>query len=366
MKTCKSCGTHNTEIEEKCFKCGALLDAERAYEANALAESRLEGKGGALESGKNRIFATTGRARVRGGRIFEALRPERVDRGAGLADRKIFRAAFLSFIPGCGQLYNHQPKKAVLFILIWIVGAVICALTFYHPYANYIAYLYSMWILFVFHDGFVTAIEINQRYWNYRRSLTAYVGWIFLFGVSMILANFFLSFTALKFRYISENALAPTIAIKDRVAIDIMSYRFRDPRVGEIVYYDPGKVEMDMGKNVYYSDPQNGLERVVGGPGQVFERRDGDFFLDGVPVPEGRGPIYPDELQMNFRLEAPPDHFIVLRTSMGEHFLQVTAPKMNNALTLRYWDESAIVPREDIVGRVWFTYHPPPRRRFFE
>lgn len=366
LKTCKSCGFHNIDNEEACLRCGAVLDAEKAFEANAFAESRVDAKPGAIRAAKDRVLASTGRARIRMGRAVRGLRPEKVDRAESVSDRKIFRAAFLGLIPGCGQLYNRQPKKAFYFALVWFAGAAACAISFYEPYANYVLYAYLAWILYAFHDGFITAIEINRRYWTYRRSATAYVGWVFLLGMAMIVANFVLSFTFLKFRYMTETELAPTIAQRDRLGIDIWSYRFREPRVGEIVFYDPGTITLDMVKNFYVSDPTNGFERIVGGPGQVFERRNGEFFLDGVAVPEQRGPIYSDELRADFSLKAPYNHYIILRTYMGTQTIAVTFPKMNEARTVHNWTEASLIHRDDIFGRVWFTYYPPPHRRFFE
>jgi len=56
----------------------------------------------------------------------------------GVHYRNPWAAAFLSLIPGLGQLYNHQPKKALTIFLFAAACLALAAATLYHPFSNYI------------------------------------------------------------------------------------------------------------------------------------------------------------------------------------------------------------------------------------
>jgi len=66
--------------------------------------------------------------------------------------------------------------------------------------------------------------------------------------------------------------LMPAIEGGDEIILaDLLSYRWRDPRRGEIVLFEPG---WDGGSETY-------IKRVLGLPGETITIRDGDVFVDG-------------------------------------------------------------------------------------
>ena len=57
-------------------------------------------------------------------------------------------AAWLSLLPGGGQLYNHQYKKAGFFILAYGALAAISILTLTKPYSNLILGTFILFVLY--------------------------------------------------------------------------------------------------------------------------------------------------------------------------------------------------------------------------
>lgn len=305
--------------------------------------------------------------RLRGGsaRVVYALsRPFRAPLPREIEDRRPFRAAFLSLIPGGGQIYNHQPWKAGVFILIWIALLVFAALTFFDPASNRVLPILFLWAVYAFHDGYRTARRINGDPWHLRLSLAFYLAWIFQVAVFCLLAQFLLGTFFLRFRYMSEPALHPVIEKGDRFVLDLLSYQFRDPRVGEIVYYRPEQIVLDGGKNMYIEAPQNGIERIVAGPGESFSRRKGRYYRNGERVPDSAGPINQTEVRWDYELKAPEDAFIVIRSYTSADSIGAAAPRMYEVPQVSGWEEACIVSGEDILGRAILVYYPPENRGF--
>jgi signal peptidase I len=359
VKTCPVCGFHHEDRDTHCIRCKAPLEAEPTPEVEAFVRERAS----ALERRSLRFFDFRGLVGAflnRSGfkHLFTVDLPPDVFR------RNPWKAATLSLIPGLGQLYNHQAKKALYMFIGWAIVLAAVIATWYQPFNHYILGVAVLWSAFAFHDGLKTAVLINGQYWRTRDSVAAYLAWIFEIGLFFILAQFISSMFFVKFRYMSEN-LPPVFAKGDRVAIDVFSYAFRHPRVGDIVYYDPKKVTMEHGSDRYVVDEFNKFERVVAGPGQTFEQRAGRFYLDGVEVGPEFAPLYTKEVPWDFKFTAPEGKYVVIFSHTGSEFWFVSsAPRLSDARVTHGWAEACLVSEEDIIGRAWFVYHPPPRKKF--
>jgi signal peptidase I len=277
--------------------------------------------------------------------------------------RPPLQAAFLSLLPGAGQLYNYQPEKAAFFLVIWIVLLAAAALTLRMPWSNAVVLTLVFWALYAFHDGFRTARRMRGGFWHLRLSLAFFTAWVFQFCILLLLAQFFLGFTVVKLRHMSEPALSPVIDKGDRFAVDILTYHFRGPRVGEIVYYRPRQIVLDQGQNMYIEAPVNGVERIVAGPGETFSRVRGRYFRNDQPVSPAEAPVNQSEVAWDYRLEAPPDSFIVIRSYTSGDTLGAAAPRMTQVLAVMGWEEACRVKREEIIGRVRLVYNPPEHRK---
>lgn len=361
MRTCSVCGFHHLDTDTVCVRCGSALVAADPTEAFIADRSRdsppRRVSGGALSL----LYRLRGRtARF----LYAALRPFRAPLAREVEERRPFSAAFLSLIPGAGQLYNRQPWKAGVFVAVWILLLFLSAWTFFDPRSNRVLLALFLWAVYAFHDGYRTARRINGDPWHLRLSLAFYLAWIFQVAAFCLLTQFLLGTVFLKFRYMSEPALRPVLHEGDRFVLDILTYHFRSPRVGEIVYYRPAQIVLDGGKNMFIEAPVNGIERVVAGPGETFARKGGRYFRNGEPVPDSAGPINRTEVRWDYELKAPEDAFIVIRSYTSADSVGAAAPRMFEVPNVLGWEEACIVPERDIRGRAVLVYHPPEHRGF--
>ncbi len=96
------------------------------------------------------------------------------------------------------------------------------------------------------------------------------VGWFVACLAVMLLVQTFVA-EAVRVRF---DSMAPTIAAGDVVVIDRLTYRFRDPRIGEMVVTE---------------DPRSGVtivKRVVAVGGDSVGIEDGRLVRNGAPVPD--------------------------------------------------------------------------------
>jgi len=390
VKTCPRCGFHHIDQDERCVRCGAYLDpigppdplappGREVFEFRPGRLSRWRWEAPHRWLGRLRRWRHVWRERLR------SPLPE------GVHERNPWVAGWLSLIPGLGQLYNHQPKKAALFFSFILFITAAAALTWYRTISNTILLGTLLAMMVAFHDGLLTAKRINRDYLPWQHAVGFYCAWILYVCLFCLAAQFVGRHFLVKLRYIPYEDMAPAFRRGERIGVDCFSFILRKPRVGDVVLYDPPAIVMEQPENsmapngVIVIDPTSAIERVVGGPGQKFERRGGQFFLDGQSVPPERQPLVQDQIPWNFAILAPPDAYIILFSYAGSSFNPVSffqdavapapkragemftehAPRLNApGWIVRAWERACLVKKEDIMGRVWFVYNPPPQRRF--
>ncbi len=132
-------------------------------------------------------------------------------------------------------------------------------------------------------------------------------------------------------RVVHGQSMEPSLHENERVIVDLLAYRFREPRHGEIVILDiPGRQE---------GPPL--IKRIIGLPGDFVEIKDGGVYINGRLLTEP----YLDQLtlgQMSARL-VPEEHIFVL----GDN--------RSSSNDSRYF---GMVPYENIRGRAWLRYWP--------
>lgn len=116
--------------------------------------------------------------------------------------------------------------------------------------------------------------------------------------IAVVLTFFLITFVAESF-VVNGHSMEPTLHDGERVIVNKLVYRFRQPRRGEIVVFR------------YPKDPaKDFIKRVVAVPGDTVEMRRGKLFLNGQPVDESYAVGFG---YGNFSEKVvPPGHYFVL------------------------------------------------------
>lgn len=155
---------------------------------------------------------------------------------------------------------------------------------------------------------------------------------------AVALALFIMAFVARAFT-VDGPSMLPTLTTGERLLVDKLTYRFRDPVRGEIVVFK------------LPSDPSMYLiKRVVGEPGDVVEIKSGRLFVNGALLDE------PYVRSLTFGRNA------VYRVPDGHYF--VLGDNRNNSQDSRS-AKVGYVPRDAIVGRALARYWPLDRATLF-
>lgn len=151
-------------------------------------------------------------------------------------------------------------------------------------------------------------------------------------GIAVVLAFIIIVFVAQAF-VVQGSSMEPTLHDSERVLVDKMTYRFRDPQRGEIVVFK------------YPLDPSHRfIKRIIGVPGDRVYIQGGLVYVNGVPLTETYIKAKPDR-DWGPEVTVPSDRYFVL----GDN--------RNNSEDSRYPDVG-FVPRSYLVGRALFIFWP--------
>ncbi|MGH9247483.1 MAG: signal peptidase I [Acidimicrobiales bacterium] len=145
-----------------------------------------------------------------------------------------------------------------------------------------------------------TGIRRARRKKSSRRNM---VEWAIVV-VGAVLIAVVLRSVAIQAFYIPSASMEPTLEIGDRVLVNKLTYRVREPRRGDIVVFE--RPVAAIGGTV-----DDLIKRVIGLPGEVIEAHDGRVFVDGEELEEpwlADGTSTPD-FAAN---QVPPGHVFVL------------------------------------------------------
>lgn len=147
-----------------------------------------------------------------------------------------------------------------------------------------------------------------------------------------------LRWAVLEPRWIPSGSMLPTLQLQDRVLVEKLGARLHRPvPVGAVVVFHPPPVLLEAGY-----DPKAALiKRVVAGPGDQVEVRDGVLWRNGAPVPVDWS-AEPMQYQLA-PLTVPPDHLLVL----GDN--------RNASLDSHLWGP---LPQEAVIGTAVLRYWP--------
>ncbi len=141
-------------------------------------------------------------------------------------------------------------------------------------------------------------------------------------------------------RYIPSESMLPTLEINDRLIVEKVSYRFREPQRGDVVVFHPTDAIQKANPN--FKDAL--IKRIVGLPGDTVEVRDGKVYVNDQLLVENyieEAPNYPWGPDI-----VPDDSYLVL----GDN--------RNNSYDSHFW---GFVPRENLIGRAAVRVWPLDR-----
>lgn len=159
-------------------------------------------------------------------------------------------------------------------------------------------------------------------------------------GLAAVLSVGIRTFVA-EARYIPSSSMEPTLQINDRLIIEKMSYRFHQPKRGDVVVFNATEaLQKENLKDAF-------IKRIIGLPGDEVKVINQEVIVNNKVLTEAyikEAPNY------NFGpVTVPEDQYLVL----GDN--------RNNSYDSHYW---GFVPREKFIGRASVRFWPPQRMGF--
>ncbi|MGB9561173.1 MAG: signal peptidase I [bacterium] len=145
---------------------------------------------------------------------------------------------------------------------------------------------------------------------------------------------------------IPSGSMEDTLLIGDFLLAEKITYRFRDPRPGEIVIF---KYPLNPSKDF--------VKRCIAVEGQTVYIKDKIVFVDGKPFNESPGVKFTDPNVLPSTLSQR-DNFGPLKLQKGEFF--VMGDNRDNSFDCRFWGP---LKREFIIGKpmfIYFSWSPTP------
>lgn len=145
--------------------------------------------------------------------------------------------------------------------------------------------------------------------------------------------------------FVKGQSMEPSFQDGDYLIVDEVSFRFREANRGEVVVF-----RFPQQASQFY------IKRVVGLPAETIEVMGGRVKIYNADFPNG---FFLDEEYLAPRERT--EGNIRLQLNQGEYF--VLGDNRHASYDSRRW---GVVPRKDIIGRVWVRPWPVPRATIFE
>jgi signal peptidase I len=260
-------------------------------------------------------------------------------------------AGFLSlFIPGTGQLYNRQPRKALVLVLpIPAAVALVAKTRIVFSFATMVAFFALLigWRLFI------TGEAAYGGWTNKPESAPSRPGLTYpLIAVVLIIAALYPSYDDFKrwtsfaaFKVPSES-MCPTICSGERIVADLGAYRSKSPERGDLILLQ------------HKSSPALFIKRVVGLPGDIVgPGPNGTILVNGETL------VFPDACGTAVRQKYDPaDYSMFKARRVPEGTFFVVGDSLGNSFDSRIPEFGPVV-LGDVRGKPIFLYWSPSRSR---
>jgi len=324
----------------------------------------------------------------------------------------------LSMIPGGGQLYLGIPVHAAMHLGAFIAAIVLLRAFLFTLLAEVFAIVALLVVAFSMNHAFITAQEIAFGSWQEGTkrwgglfllmmlisigiSLTQYVAIIWIVvaiglnatlysfdrrldgkpqsGAEIMIALAFFTFTffgvwflpevfwhsALRLHKQTQPNMYPLFELGDRITFETVSRAWSPLGRGDIVLYDPPRWSVEIGKDEYVVNMTLNMERIIGVPGDVIEKKGSNYFLNGQPAPEEALPLVTNQIDYDFRIAVPPGKYLILFSYRAYEWLLLssrTAP----VIPPNELERVSLISEEEISHRALLRHWPPSRRMWLD
>jgi signal peptidase I len=142
-------------------------------------------------------------------------------------------------------------------------------------------------------------------------------------------------------------------ATSDRVLANRFIYHFRNPERGEIVVFTtPSLAKQECGSEGTF------VKRLIGLPGDLWEERAGYVYIDGKKLNEPYVKADRRDTQTLSLRDIPPRNTY---TRIPNDYYLMMGDNRSSSCDSRRW---GLVPRKNLIGKVFATYWPPGRISF--
>ena len=255
-------------------------------------------------------------------------------------------AGFLSFlIPGAGQLYNRQPRKALVLALpipiLIILAAHIRIMFAFYSMVVFLGFL-LLWRFLIFSEAAYSAWTGKPREAALPIPRLSYtmITIILLAAALYPSPDDFKRWTSFGAFSIPSASMCPTICMGDRVMADMGAYRMKSPERGDLVLIQHQPIAALL------------LKRVIGIAGDVVRQDpNGKLFINGIPLtlPQSCG----EPVEQKNANAADYSDFKSTRVANGELF--VIGDNLGNSYDSRV-PEFGRVSLDEVRGRPIYLY----------
>jgi signal peptidase I len=151
----------------------------------------------------------------------------------------------------------------------------------------------------------------------------------------------------------AKPAVGCEASTSDRVLANRFIYHFRQPRRGEIVVFTTPKLALqECGSQGTF------VKRLIGVPGDVWEERTGVVYINGKRLNEPYIQATRRDSQTLTLRDIPPRNTY---TRIPKGYYLMMGDNRSSSCDSRRW---GLVPRKNLIGKVFATYWPPKRISF--
>ncbi|SHF20622.1 signal peptidase I [Lactonifactor longoviformis DSM 17459] len=167
--------------------------------------------------------------------------------------------------------------------------------------------------------------------------------WVFEIAVVLVLAAVVSIFFCQSI-VMQEGSMEPTLATQDKILINKVIYKIKDPQRGDIIAF----------KNSPEDHASIHIKRVIGLPGEKIQIKDGQILINGKTYMEKKD--FPQISNGGLAEQT---------ITLGKDEYFVLGDNRNNSEDSRYGDVGN-VKKKYIVGKLWFVISPRSKFGFLE